>query len=275
MIDKYRVGSYTIPNLRIGGLSLRVPVGVMDERPFPKDKLIVGFMGSAGKESDIRGHVFEPGSEHKERGEMIGEIIARSGAILSNGGVWGVPYYPIRGAYRSGGFTMAISPYPDEKSHIAKNPIKHLNLIIYVGVKSPINPGFEFVFRDSINTLYPDVVVSDGGRWGSLDEDVHVLEQGGIFVPVRGSGGATDILIDIIESKKIKKDMGAKVIIPKDTSQQSLESAILIAIEEAHKRWGEEDRKENRFADVAYMIEREMKWYRRWPILREITSPFL
>ena len=139
----YKPGTYTIPEIRIGKLSLRdIEVRVLTQKPFPKDQMIVGFMGSAGKEPDNAGAEFQPIDEDKIRGEKIGEIVAGYGAILSNGAVWGVPYFPLRGAYRRGGYTMAISPFPDEVSHLKRNPLKHIDLIIYVGIDCPIDAKF-------------------------------------------------------------------------------------------------------------------------------------
>jgi hypothetical protein len=98
-----------------------------------------------------------------------------------------------------------------------------------------------------------------GGRYGTLDEDSQVIEQGGIFIPLRGSGGATDLLIDSIENKRIEKDTGAKIIIPPDQSLKSLEEAIDEGISEARGRWKAEGRTQNRFSHVAYELERLME----------------
>ncbi|MBI2658557.1 hypothetical protein HYX05_00450, partial [Candidatus Woesearchaeota archaeon] len=257
MHTRYNTGTYKIPEIRLGKLSLKgIDVRVLTERMFPREQMIVGFMGSAGKEPDHVGNEFQPLNEDKTRGEKIGEIIAGYGAILSNGGVWGVPYFPLRGAYKSGGYTMAISPFPDETSHLLRNPLKHLHFIIYVGIACPIDEKFNFIIRDAFNTLYPNLVISRGGRWGTFDEDVHVIEQGGVLVLDKGSGSTTDSLIGIVESKKIEKDTGARIIIPKDESLQSLEEAIGEGMAEAQNRWKKEGRTQNRFAHVIDELEK-------------------
>lgn len=258
-IPKYSPKPYTLPELNIGDLVLKNrEISVFSETPFPKDKIIVGFMGSAGNETDKSGKKFEPTKEHKELGETIGKIVADRDCIMSNGAAWGLPYFPIRGAKNNGGYTLGISPYSDKESHEKRNPTKHLDLVLYAGIDLKEDPHFKFIFRDTINTFYPDIVISVDGRWGTLDEDSHVIEQGKIFIPVRGSGGATDLLIGAIENEKIVKDTGAKIIIP-DRSLKSLEEAIDEGISEAKRRWESEGRTQNRFSHVAYELERLMK----------------
>ena len=257
---KYISKTYELPELNIGDLVLRNrQIDVFSETPFPKGKIIVGFMGSAGNETDKSGKQFVPTEEHKELGENMGKMVADRNCILSNGAAWGLPYFPIRGAKNNEGYTLGISPYQDKKSHEKRNPIKHLDLVLYAGVDFEEQPSFKFILRDAINTLYPDVVISMGGRYGTLDEDSQVIEQGGIFIPLRGSGGATDLLIDSIENKRIEKDTGAKIIIPPDQSLKSLEEAIDEGISEARGRWKAEGRTQNRFSHVAYELERLME----------------
>ena len=232
-------------------------ISVISEKPFPRDKLIVGFMGSAGKEKDNNGDEFEPNGHHKERGELIGKIVAKEEAILSNGAAWGIPYYPMRGANQNDGYTLGISPYPNAQAHKQKSPIKHLDLILYTGIECDLDISFDFIQRDAINTLYPDVVISDGGRWGSLDECAQVLEQGRIYIPIRGTGGATDLLIYAIENKLIVKNHGAKVIIAEDTPE-SLEKSIKDGLAEAKRRRIAQGRTQNLFSHVVDELEKVM-----------------
>ena len=79
MINRYVPGTYTIPELRIGKLVISdLELNVFSERPFPRDKIIVGFMGSSGKEPDVNGNTFNPTDEDKELGSQIGKLAALS-----------------------------------------------------------------------------------------------------------------------------------------------------------------------------------------------------
>lgn len=257
---KYIPGTYVIPELNIGK-KLHIAdleIDVLSEKPFPRDKLIIGIMGSAGKERDHSGNEFHPTPEQKELGTKLGKMFADKGCISSNGAAWGLPYFPIRGAHDAGGYTMGISPWADKESHEKRNPTKHLDLVIYVGAGDKEDPSFDFLFRDVINTRYPDIVVSFNGRTGTLDENIHVLEKGGIFIPVKGSGGATDFLIYGIEKRNIAKNNGVKIIIPQDTSLGSLENAIDEGIVEAEKRWKAKGRTQNLFYPVIDELEKVM-----------------
>lgn len=96
MENTYIPQEYRIPELRIGKLILSdIEISIFSDRPFPRERLIIGFMGPAGKQPDASGKVYEPTLEEKELGERVGKIIAAKGAIISNGAVWGLPYFPI------------------------------------------------------------------------------------------------------------------------------------------------------------------------------------
>jgi len=257
-MQKYNTGIYTIPEIRIGRMILpNNEVAVLSGTLYPKDKLIVGFMGSAGKERDINGNEFKPTDEQKELAEKIGRIAAERSCILSNGALWGVPYFAARGAKKANGYTIGISPSKDHYEHTGEKnkPIKHFDLLFYVGLGYKPLPAFDMVFRDVFNTLYPDIIISMDGRWGTLDEDTHAIELGKTFVPVKDSGGTTGELVSIIEKGVIKKETGAKIIIAESAN---IEEAIDIAIKEARKRWAIEGRKENLFSEIISELEEVM-----------------
>lgn len=257
MQSNYIDVNYKLPELRVGDLVLlNREISVFSKKPFPKERFIVGFMGTACEESDTSGKIFKPTSEDKELGQKIGEMIAAKGAILSNGAVWGLPYYPVQGANLSGGYTFGISPYSDRKSHERKgSPIKNFDLILYAGINCPHYQRADYTFRDWLNTLYPDIVMSAGGVIGTPDEDLHFLEQGGIFIPIRGTGGATDWLISGIEKGIFNKDTGTVVIIA-DKTLKGLESAIDQGLKEARTRWEKDGRTQNRFSHVIGELEK-------------------
>jgi len=58
----YIPGTYIIPELMLGEkLAIKnAEISVLSERPFPRDNVIVGFMGSAGKERDVKHKTYFP-----------------------------------------------------------------------------------------------------------------------------------------------------------------------------------------------------------------------
>lgn len=256
----YKPGTYRIPTLQIGDevFIKNVEVSVFSERPFPRHQIIVSFMGSAGKEPDASGKINEPTQKDKELGHLVGRVVAANGAILSNGAVYGKPYFPIRGAQLSRAYTLGISPFPNRVAHEKTNPIKHFDLIVYVGKDFRLYyPRANFTFRDWFNTLPSDVVISSGGVIGTPDEVMHVLEQGGVYIAIRGSGGATDLIVEGIEKEVLKKDTGGRIIIA-DYTPQSLEWAINEGVAEAKTRWMKEGRTANRFSYIVDELEKVM-----------------
>ena len=202
----------------------------------------------------------KPTQEQKDLGEYIGQIIAKRNCIVSNGAAWGLPYFPVRGANRIGGYTMGISPFFNKKDHTGKNPLKHLDLVFYTGIDYKEEPHFNFIFRDSMNVLYPDVVISLEGRWGTLNEASASIELGRVYVPVLTGGeeGATGLIKEAIEDERIKKDTDAEFFIP-DGSPGSLEQALNNAVDEVERRWQAEGRTQNRFSPVIDELERIMQ----------------
>ena len=131
-------------------------------------------------------------------------------------------------------------------------------MILYSGINCLLNNRADFTFRNWVNTLYPDVTMSSGGKVGTPDEVFHVLVQGGILILIRGSGGATDYLINGVERNVFNKNTGAKIIIA-DNTPNSLEEAINQGLEEAGIRWLKEGRTQNRFSHVVGELEKIME----------------
>ena len=105
MIREYILGDYVLKNFPIGNwLIPNANIGVQSETPFPKDRIIVGVMGSGGKDPDLSGQEYEPSTEERGLGELVGRIIADENCIASNGALYGFPYFTVRGAKNSGGY---------------------------------------------------------------------------------------------------------------------------------------------------------------------------
>jgi len=251
----YKTGNYRIDGeIKISRFALQNPeIYVFSERPFPKSKIIVGFMGPAGIGVDKSGNRFEPTSEQKELGEKIGQLVAEREHVMANGATLGIPYFATKGASQNGGYTLGFSPYPNKATHETeiRGTIEYLDLVIFTGKGD--NRGEDLVFRDVFYSSFSDVASSAHGRWGTLHEIAQILDQGRIYVPVESSGGATNLVVAGIEGE-IEKDTGAAVFRPSEYSN-GLEDAVNFALDEAEKRWKAEGRTENRFARVANQLE--------------------
>jgi len=255
----YRTGNYIINgDIKLGRFALQNPeFYVFTERPFPKDKIIVGFMSRAGINTDISGEKYEPKSGQIELGERVGQLVAAREHIMANGATLGIPYFAIRGASKSGGYTLGFSPNPNKEEHESEigRDMKYLDLAIFVG--SGDDKGQDLVNRDVFYSSFLDAASSVDGRWGTLHELAQIMDQGRIYVPLEGSGGATGLVMAGIDGE-IKKDTGVVVFRPSDYSN-GLEDAINFALDEAERRWRAEGRTENRFAYVIDKLEETMR----------------
>lgn len=277
-MKNYRVGVYSIPSIKVGEHQalLNIEVDVKSTSPFPHDRFIVGFMGSAGNEVDRAGNEYVPTDEDKKFGDEIGRIVAKHNAIMSNGACYGIPYFPIKGAKRHGGYTMGISPASSRQKLLesarrlegCSPPDKYMDLVYFAGIDHVERPHFDLMQRDIYNTDAADIIVSKGGRWGTLDELCHVLDCGDILIPLEGSEGVTEMVIDAYKKKLIKKETGA-VVLP--TTIENFEKNLLHAMELTKKRWKKEGRTHNRFLYMVRPLEDKMKEI----MVRETTDNLL
>jgi len=102
----------------------------------------------------IGGNMPDAGS--LENAERMGELIARNGYILVNGGMRGVMEASARGAKAAGGFVIAITP---GKSRNEGNPIS--DIVIPTGL------GY---MRNPMVILNSDILVAIDGSYGTLSE---------------------------------------------------------------------------------------------------------
>lgn len=99
-----------------------------------------------------------------EWAEEVGQLLARSGAVVVTGGLGGVMRAASRGATAAGGMTIGILPGTD---------VRDANE--FVGV--PIATGLG-VMRNLVVVTAADAVVAVGGRHGTLSEIGLALRQG-------------------------------------------------------------------------------------------------
>ncbi|QQG42609.1 MAG: hypothetical protein HYW15_00050 [Candidatus Giovannonibacteria bacterium] len=127
-----------------------------------------------------------------EKAKILGQEIAKSGAVLVNGATTGFPMWAAIGAKEAGGFTIGLSPASSEKEHIEayQLPVDYMDIIVYT--------GFGYSGRNLLLTRTADAVIVGCGRWGTINEFTIALEDGKPIGVLDGSGGSTEVIKDII-----------------------------------------------------------------------------
>lgn len=125
--------------------------------------------------------------------EAVGAAIAKKGHILTTGATVGLPYYAARGAKLAGGMSIGFSPASSLREHLHKYRLPHafFDYINYTGLN--------YVGRDQYLVQSSDAVITIGGRFGSLHEFVTALEAGKPCGVLVGSGGAADVIPQLME----------------------------------------------------------------------------
>ena len=119
----------------------------------------------------------------------LGGIIAKRRYVLVIRACSGLPQVAVKGAREQGGTVIGISPALNLEEHVQKyhSPTRLFDVILYTGSR--------------------DVVISAGGRLGTLGEFAIAFDEAKVIGILQGAGGATEHLKEIINM--IKKDTGA------------------------------------------------------------------
>lgn len=128
----------------------------------------------------------------KDLAIRIGTAIAQAGHIVTTGATVGLPYYAARAAKMAGGISIGFSPASSLREHVFKYRLP-------IGIYDFVNfTGMNYVGRDAHLVLSSDAVITIGGRFGSLHEFTTALESNTICGILTGSGGAADIIDDLM-----------------------------------------------------------------------------
>lgn len=158
-------------------------------------KLKIGVMGSAsGKLSKA----------HKGIAYELGCAIAEKNCITVTGACPGFPLEAAKGASKSGGFVVGISPALSEVEHIEKyqSPTAYHDVLIFT--------GSGLMGREVVNIRSSDIVVIMGGHSGTLGEFSIAYDEGNLIGVLLGTGGIASEIEHIV--KIINKKTGAKVL---------------------------------------------------------------
>lgn len=124
--------------------------------------------------------------------EQIGKYIAEAGMVLVTGATNGIPYWAAKGAKEAGGTVIGFSPASSEAAHIKTYhlPTDYHDIIVYT--------GFDYDGRDLLVTRASDGIISVCGRIGSLHEFTTAFEDKKPIGVLEGSGGAADMIREIL-----------------------------------------------------------------------------
>ena len=179
--------------------------------------------------------------QSKEKAYQLGAAIARAGHILTTGATIGLPFFAAQGAKDEGGLSIGFSPAANLREHICRYQFP-------LGVFDYINfTGMDMVHRDVHLVTSSDGVLTVGGRSGSLHEFTNALESAIPVGALIGSGGAADLIPDIVERLGLTKtgqvvmfdtdpeQLVAKMIAQLDADYADLTEAEIVAHEESFK----------------------------------------
>ena len=166
----------------------------LDTNKYPFPAMTIGIMGSAG------GLIPE---STKQKMRLLGRCIAQRGYVLITGASPGIPHETVLGAFENGGIVVGISPALNLEEHVTKytSPTRGYRAIVFT--------GSGLMGREIENIRSCDVVIFAGGRSGTLGEFAIAFDEGKIIGVLKGTGGISEHLSDII--RMIDKNTGAIV----------------------------------------------------------------
>jgi uncharacterized protein (TIGR00725 family) len=130
---------------------------------------------------------------------IMGQEIAKRGAILLTGACPGLPYEAAKGARSVKGFVIGISPAENKKEHqliykefLKKDlySLKNFDVIIYT--------GFGFKGRNVVFIRSADAIISIAGRTGTLNEFTIAYDEGK-FIGILQPGGVSQLIPEIVK----------------------------------------------------------------------------
>jgi uncharacterized protein (TIGR00725 family) len=108
----------------------------------------------------------DAGSGLEAAAERVGELLARSGAVLLTGGRSGVMAAAGRGARAAQGLVVGVLPGPDARS---SPPNPSIEVAVFTGLGQA---------RNLLVVLSARAIIAIGGGWGTLSEIALALKHG-------------------------------------------------------------------------------------------------
>ena len=166
---------------------------------FDNRKTTIGVMGSAGGRMD-------PDIAAKCR--ELGRVIAERDCIMITGACPGLPHEAVLGARETGGLIVGVSPAMCLYEHVEyyESPHEEYDILIFT--------GSGLMGREVAAVRSCDVLITAGGRSGTLGEFAIAFDEAKLIGTLLGTGGITEHLDEIVSM--IEKETGAEVIADHD-----------------------------------------------------------
>jgi uncharacterized protein (TIGR00725 family) len=175
-------------------------------------KIAIGLMGSSS--------ITDPTIERNAF--LIGEYVAKAGAVLITGATTGLPFAGARGATQAGGEVIGFSPAFSAQEHQRSGlPVTDHDLLIYTGLTSK--------GRNLLNVRASHALVFVGGSMGALNEFTIAYDEQKIIGVLEGSGGFCDHMRDWIQ---VLAKPGNRAVLHYDSDPTKLMSRIFQSIRE-------------------------------------------
>ncbi len=140
---------------------------------------------------------------------LLGQEIAKAGAVLVSGATTGFPLWVAEGAKKAGGMSIGLSPAATEREHVDeyKLPLEYMDLIIYTGA------GYSG--RDMLMTRSSDGVFVGCGRIGTIHEFTIAFEDNKPIGILEGEWKTDEVIKDILKESHRAQD-NPKVVFDPD-----------------------------------------------------------
>ncbi|MBU4300739.1 MAG: hypothetical protein ABIF85_05290 [Nanoarchaeota archaeon] len=127
-----------------------------------------------------------------QKARCVGEEIALRGCYLLTGATTGIPYEAACGAKEKNGFVVGISPAANLQEHVKLHnmPTENHDILIFTGAGKK---GRNVTFVRSC-----DAVILIAGRIGTLNEFTIAYDEGKVIGVLRGTGGISELIPEII-----------------------------------------------------------------------------
>jgi uncharacterized protein (TIGR00725 family) len=158
--------------------------------------------------------------EGRELAEGLGRAIAKAGHTLLTGATVGLPNYAAEAYKAAGGkMSLGISPAASKIEHVLKYrlPTKAYDTILYTGL--------HYIGRDALLINSADIVVSVGGRLGTLHEFTIAMESDTPIGFLQGAGGISSEIVDILHAAGERR---AKNVVFADKPDELIKEVVKI-----------------------------------------------
>lgn len=125
--------------------------------------------------------------------EATGAEIAKHGHTLITGAAAGISRYGARGAKKSGGLVIGISPTTNNEEKDQFN-------VNFDNIDVVVHTGFGYKGRNVLSVRSCDAIIVINGRFGTLSEIANAEGENKPIVVISNTGGCATIIEDIFKT---------------------------------------------------------------------------